>query len=108
MPHAEEAAEAVGPVVATRGRVALESLRRLDDGALEARFVNYHHHAEPLRARMAGEWDRTDLTGAVLQKRIDPWSLPVPASSILTLRTPGKATAPNNIPKDAPTGKEDQ
>lgn len=104
----EEAAEAVGPVVATRGRVALESLRRLDDGALEARFVNYHHHAEPLRARMAGEWDRTDLTGAVLQKRIDPWSLPVPASSILTLRTPGKATAPNNIPKDAPTGKEDQ
>ena len=41
----------------------------------------HHHHAEPLRARMAGEWDRTDLTGAVLQERIDPWDLPVPASS---------------------------
>ncbi len=104
----EEAAEAIEPVATTCGRVALESLRRLDDGALEARFVNYHHHAEPLRARMAGEWDRTDLTGAVLQERIDPWSLPVPASSILTLRTPGKATAPNNIPKDAPMGEEDQ
>ena len=44
----------IGPVVTTCGRVALESLRHLDDGVVEARFVNYHHHAEPLRARMRG------------------------------------------------------
>jgi hypothetical protein len=84
----------VGPVVTTCGRVALESLRHLDDGVVEARFVNYHHHAEPLRARMRGRWDRTDLTGALLEAGVDPWSLTAPASAIITLRRPA-AGAPD-------------
>ena len=84
----------VGPVVTTCGRVALESLRHLDDGVVEARFVNYHHHAEPLRARMRGRWDRTDLTGALLEAGVDPWSLMAPASAIITLRRPA-AGAPD-------------
>ncbi|PHP52050.1 glycoside hydrolase family 38 C-terminal domain-containing protein [Actinomyces ruminis] len=83
----EEAAEpAVTPPLTTHGRVALESLRRLDDGALEARLVNYYHHPEPLRVRAAGEWDRTDLSGAVMEERVPLWELDVPAATILTLR----------------------
>ena len=74
------------PTVTTCGRLALESLRRVDDGRLEARFVNYHHHCEPLRAHMPGIWDRTDAAGTILEEGIDPWGLPVPASSILTVR----------------------
>ncbi|QPL05236.1 MULTISPECIES: glycoside hydrolase family 38 C-terminal domain-containing protein [Actinomyces] len=86
-------AEPVGSVVTTCGRVALESLRRVNDGVVEARFVNYHHHAEPLRARMWGRWDRTDLSGDVLEAGVDPWSLTVPASSIITLRSTAVAGA---------------
>lgn len=93
-PHRATGAAPVGPVVTTCGRVALESLRHLDDGVVEARFVNYHHHAEPLRARMRGRWDRTDLTGALLEAGVDPWSLMAPASAIITLRRPA-ADAPD-------------
>lgn len=71
--------------VQTRGRVALESLRRVD-GTLEARFVNYSTAPEPLRAVAAGTWRRTDLTGNVLVPDIDVWELVVGAGEIITLR----------------------
>ncbi|SDM60245.1 glycoside hydrolase family 38 C-terminal domain-containing protein [Actinomyces ruminicola] len=79
-------AASIASPLSTHGRVALESLRRLDDGVLEARFVNYHRHPEPLRVRAAGEWDRTDLTGTVTQEAVSLWDLDVPAAAILTLR----------------------
>ncbi|MBM6979855.1 MAG: hypothetical protein I3J03_09110 [Actinomyces succiniciruminis] len=81
-----EAPGTVMPPMTTHGRVALESLRRLDDGVLEARLVNYQHHPEPLRARAAGEWDQTDLTGAVTKEKVPLWEMTVPAAAILTLR----------------------
>ncbi|MDU0349429.1 glycoside hydrolase family 38 C-terminal domain-containing protein [Actinomyces sp. MRS3W] len=85
------------PPLTTHGRVALESLRRLDDDVLEARFVNYHHHPEPLRVRGAGQWDRTDLTGTVKQEKISLWELSVPAATILTLRRrPASADQPHD------------
>ena len=100
----------VGPVVTTCGRVALESLRHLDDGVVEARFVNYHHHAEPLRARMRGRWDRTDLTGALLEAGVDPWSLTVPASAIITLRRRPDGAGPQQGARDgaAHTNEEER
>lgn len=103
--NGEEAAEpAVAPPLTTHGRVALESLRRLDDGALEARLVNYYHHSEPLRVRAAGEWDRTDLSGAVMAERVSLWELDVPAATILTLRrrptVPSAVAAPREKRRD--------
>ena len=100
----------VGPVVTTCGRVALESLRHLDDGVVEARFVNYHHHAEPLRARMRGRWDRTDLTGALLEAGVDPWSLMAPASAIITLRRRPDGAGPQQGARDgaAHTNEEER
>ena len=97
-------------MVTTCGRVALESLRHLDDGVVEARFVNYHHHAEPLRARMRGWWDRTDLTGALLEAGVDPWSLMAPASAIITLRRRPDGAGPQQGARDgaAHTNEEER
>ena len=75
--------------VETRGRVALESLRRVDDG-VEARFVNYLPTPEPLATRLPGRWDRCDLTGAVLEAGVDVETLVVPGNTILTLRNRGE------------------
>ncbi len=72
------------PVV-TRGRVALESLRRVGD-LLEARFVNYSTATEPLRVIAAGNWCRTDMTGEVLQEDVNVWDQTVRGGEILTLR----------------------
>lgn len=69
----------------TEGRVALESLRRIDSG-MEARFVNYSNGPQPLRVRGAGAWLRTDMTGAASSPVDDLWTLEVAGGEILTLR----------------------
>lgn len=67
------------------GAVALESLRRIDNG-LEARFVNYSDEPLPLRASSDALWVPTDLSGAVVGEPVDLWSHEVPAGGIVTVR----------------------
>ena len=66
--------------------VVLESLRRLPDG-LEARFVNYASAPRTLAVTTDRPWRRTDLAGEVLDEDVDPTTLSVPGSTIVTLRS---------------------
>ncbi|MFE6964834.1 hypothetical protein ACFVAJ_06960 [Agromyces sp. NPDC057679] len=79
-----------GPVLEIGGDVVLESLRTVTDASgeavLEARFVNYRSQAQPLAARAAGVWDRTDLSGAVLEHGVDLASFEIGAARIETFR----------------------
>lgn len=79
-----------GPVLEVGGDVVLESLRTVTDASgeavLEARFVNYRGQVQPLAARAAGVWDRTDLTGAVLEHGVDLASFEIGAARIETFR----------------------
>ncbi|GAA1793331.1 glycoside hydrolase family 38 C-terminal domain-containing protein [Agromyces lapidis] len=79
-----------GAVVEVGGDVVLESLRTVTDASgeavLEARFVNYRGAAAPLAARAAGVWDRTDLTGAVLEHGVDLATFEMGAARIETFR----------------------
>ncbi|MCI1642296.1 MAG: hypothetical protein LKI38_07225 [Actinomyces sp.] len=89
------------PTARTTGRVCLESLRRRGDG-LEARFVNYHHRDEVLGAMMGGLWDRVGLDGRIVEELVDPATMVVPASTILTLRThAGTTTGAETWPRHA-------
>jgi hypothetical protein len=49
--------------------------------------VNYHHRDEVLGAMMRGLWDRAGLDGQIVEELVDPATMVVPASTILTLRT---------------------
>ena len=70
---------------AVRGRVALESLRRVGD-AVEARFVNYQRQPEPLKFDGGPGWSVTDMAGAGDGVEIDTAALSVGPGQILTLR----------------------
>lgn len=70
---------------AVRGRVALESLRRVGD-AVEARFVNYQRQPELLKFDGGPGWSVTDMTGAGDGVEIDTAALSVSPGQILTLR----------------------
>lgn len=74
------------PPLETSGDVVLESLRRLPDG-LEARFVNYASAPRTLAVTTDRPWRRTDLAGEVLDEDVDPTTLSVPGSTIVTLRS---------------------
>lgn len=69
----------------TRGRVALESLRRVA-GDIEARFVNYSTMPQPLRTNSDGQWRQTDLSAEPVAEEVDPWTLLVGPGEIVTLR----------------------
>ncbi|MEZ5086400.1 MAG: glycoside hydrolase family 38 C-terminal domain-containing protein [Tessaracoccus sp.] len=71
--------------MSAQGAVALESLRRVEDG-LEARFVNYLDVPRPLRVRAEGQWRRCDLTGAVDGDPVDLWELVARPGEIVTVR----------------------
>ncbi len=75
---------AASSLVETHGRVALESLRRVEN-SVEARFVNYSTTPQPLRVVGSGSWRRTNFSGDVAGK-VDLWDLMVSAGQILTLR----------------------
>jgi alpha-mannosidase len=74
------------PPLETSEDVVLESLRRLPDG-LEARFVNYASAPRTLAVTTDRPWRRTDLAGEVLDEDVDPTTLSVPGSTIVTLRS---------------------
>jgi alpha-mannosidase len=92
------------PVLEVRGDVVLESLRVVDpvtdatgspdiaahppvtEAVLEARFVNYRAEPQVLDAVAAGTWDRTDLTGRIVERDVDLESTVIGAARIETFR----------------------
>lgn len=88
---AAEASELDDGGLHVRSDVVLESLRRVEGAStgkdpLEARFVNYRHNPQRLDAVTRGIWDRTDLTGRVLDFDVDLQSYVVGAARIETFR----------------------
>ncbi|WP_157000963.1 alpha-mannosidase [Agromyces laixinhei] len=78
------------PFVEVAGDVVLESLRTTTDAAgspvFEARFVNYRPEPQVLGAAASGVWDRTDLTGAVVEPAVDLGTYRIGGSRIETFR----------------------
>ena len=96
------------PALEVGGDVVLESLRTVTDAAgapvLEARFVNYRSEAQPLLAAASGTWDRTDLTGEVLETGVDLAAFTMGAARIETFRRrPGHAGASPAVTADDAT-----
>ncbi len=96
---AEAAALPTAPVMEVASDVVLESLRTVADEAgrpvPEARFVNYRDEPQRLSAAASGIWDRTDLTGAVLEAAVDLGSVVIGAARIETFRRRSDDTPPD-------------
>ncbi len=67
------------------GDTVLESARRVASEA-ELRFVNYLEDERDLRLVSAGEWNRVDLTGQVLERGVRTGDASLAGGDILTLR----------------------
>ncbi|UOE43519.1 hypothetical protein [Agromyces larvae] len=89
------AADAAGlpdvSVLEVGGSVVLESYRWVEGGVLEARFVNYGASPARLAAVASGIWDRTDLTGRVIERDVDLTGFMMGPARIETFRSRGSA-----------------